>query len=439
MSRQQSKRQQPAASPRNLGLAFRIYTLLWQIALPLLHRNPRLQEGWPERILSTPPPRADIWIQAASVGEAYLVRELLKHCDPNRSQTLLLTSNTAQGLAILQECQHRCSTTHPKLMIHCRSFPFDRPRIMARALDAIQPRLVVLLESEIWPGLLRACKEREIRTLLVNGRINSRSLRNYRIWPGLWRALRPDRVLAISEIDHERFALLFGPARVETMHNIKFDHLLAEQDDNQQPNPLAELLRPERPFLVLGSIRKEEEDDIARLITVLLKRETRLVIGLFPRHLHRLQAWEKRLSGLGLPWQLRSATIRPVRSGRIILWDRIGELRDSYTLARAALVGGTIARLGGQNFLEPLRCGLRPVIGPHWTDFRWVGEEIITEGLVHQVGDWQGAAVQLLADLTSPNDRLSIQKQARSYFQARQGGSQAAWNAVESMLTKGHS
>ncbi len=420
--------------PKGINLAFKAYDLLWQIALPLLHRNQRLQQGWSQRILATPPQKADLWIQAASVGEAYLVRELLKHCAPERSLRLLLTSNTAQGLEILNKCQAQCASSHPRLTIHCSAFPFDRPQIMAQALDAIQPRLLVLLESEIWPGLLRACKQRGIKTLVINGRINARSLKRYHLWPSLWQALRPDRVLAMSETDRERFALLFGATGIGTMHNIKFDHLLTDQEDVQQDSPLTKILKPELPFLVLGSIRKQEEEEVAQLITVLLERQTGLVIGLFPRHLHRIQAWQKRLSQLGLRWQLRSAVSRPVNGGRVIIWDTIGELRDSYALARAALVGGTIARLGGQNFLEPLRCGLRPVIGPHWTDFRWVGEEIMTQGLVHQVSDWQGAAVQLLADLASPPDRNGIQVQARNYFQARQGGSRTAWAAVEELL-----
>ncbi|MBC8208573.1 MAG: 3-deoxy-D-manno-octulosonic acid transferase [Desulfobulbaceae bacterium] len=423
-------------SLRGVHFAFRAYDCLWQIALPLLHLNKRLQQGWTERTLTSAPPRSDLWIQAASVGEAYLVRELLKHCPTDRPLHLLLTSNTDQGLGILKECQQQYSISHPRITIHCTSFPFDRPRIMTRALDAIRPRLLVLLESELWPGLLRACKEKNVRTLLINGRITPGSLKHYRIWPGLWRMLRPDRVLAMSEADRKRFLLLFGPAGIDTMHNIKFDHLLAEHEDNKQPSPLSERLNPQLPFLILGSIRKEEEEQVGQLIKVLLEREPQLIIGLFPRHLHRVQAWQQRLSGLDLPWQLRSELNQPAKSGQVIIWDTIGELRAAYTLAQAALVGGTIARQGGQNFLEPLRCGLKPVIGPHWANFRWVGEEIITQGLVRQVDDWREAAVQLLEDLATPTDRNAIQEQARSYFQARQGGGQTAWEAVEQLLAR---
>jgi 3-deoxy-D-manno-octulosonic-acid transferase len=104
-------------------------------------------------------------------------------------------------------------------------FPFDQPRLMRHALRRLSPRVVVLLETEIWPGLLAACKEQKVRVVIVNGRMTERSLRRYALTPGLWRSLAPQRVLAVSATDASRYKRLFPATRVTVMSNMKFDRV----------------------------------------------------------------------------------------------------------------------------------------------------------------------------------------------------------------------
>ena len=118
----------------------------------------------------------------------------------------------------------------------------------------------------------------------------------------------------------------------------------------------------------------------------------------------------------------------------VVLWDRIGELNSAYSRADAAFVGGSLAPVGGQNFLEPLMCGIRPVIGPFWDNFKWVGADIFDQGLVRVGPDWESAADLLSEDMKATPPRDAIREQAGRYIRARQGGARSACRAMEPFL-----
>jgi 3-deoxy-D-manno-octulosonic-acid transferase len=419
--------------------AFFTYDLGWGVALPLLRFNRRLAEGYPQRTLREMPPAADIWIQVASVGESFLAWEVLKRLRPDRPTGILITTNTRQGMEILQKAVADLGSTDCGLRLATAYFPFDKPGIMKRAVAHIRPRIMVLLESEMWPGHLAALKNAGSRILVVNGRMSAKSLKGYLKWPGLWHGLRPDRILAVSETDARRFATLFGRETVEMMPNIKFDRLAAEPQSEAQTNPLTSIVSPGAGFVVLGSIRREEEVQIRNLITAIYERHPLVVIGLFPRHSDRFGAWMGFLSEKGIPCRLRSETAEPAAAGSVILWDVYGELADAYRLAVAAFVGGTLAPLGGQNFLEPLIGGVSPVIGPSWESFHWVGAEIVEHGLVRVAQDWKEAANILSQDISRPSSRQEIREQAARYLRHHQGGTAQACRVILDQLAAGSS
>ena len=415
-------------------IAFTFYALGWSLAIPLLHSNRRLKEGFDQRILRVEPQRADLWIQAASVGESLLAWELIKHLHPPGPVRILMTSNTSQGMDVLEKTRRWAKRENENLTVQTAYFPFDQPKIMQQALTAIRPKVLLMLESELWPGLMAACKKQGVKMLVVNGRINPKSLKRYQIWPSLWRDLRPDRILAISKTDASRFGVLFGNDLVETMPNIKFDRVNEKGLTAGRVNPLTSVIGPDERLVVLGSVRQEEERDIARLIGDMMAKDHRLIIGLFPRHMHRLGSWRKILADLNLPWLLRSEINGQVSSGTVVLWDTMGELSPAYELAQAAFVGGSLAPVGGQNFLEPLTCGLKPVIGPYWSNFFWVGREIIDQKLVIQVNNWQELSGVLLKKLTQPLQREQTKAAVIDYVRNRQGGTGQACKIIADLL-----
>ena len=415
-------------------IAFGLYDLLWSCAVPWLRLNHRLAEGYQQRCLKKMLPPADIWIQAASVGESYLALEIIKTLKVTRAVKILVTSNTSQGIDILNRALADRGKTKDGIHISVGYFPFDKPAFMRKAVAAIRPTAMVLLETEIWPGLLRALNLHNCKTIIINGRITDRSLKRYLLWPSIWTKLRPDRVLAISPADADRFKQLFGPDGIETMPNIKFDRVasVATSADNQ--NTIENLVPGSLTFAVLASVRRQEELLIKQIIDEIFRSRPETVIGLFPRHLHRIQSWQETLNQAGIRWSLRSEARTPATAGTVILWDSFGELLPAYELCKSAFVGGSLAPLGGQNFLEALICGTRPVIGPSWENFIWVGAEIIEAGLLRVAGNWQEVVALLLKDMESSPPRDEIIKRSLEYIKERQGGTAKACRAISALM-----
>jgi len=161
--------------------AFQIYNCLWRLAIPLLKKNPRLLEGFGQRALSGVSPKsADLWVQAASGGEAYLAWSLLKHLRPSRPIRVLVTTNTKQGMEIIDRAIGD-TQIHKHIKASSSYFPFDKPDIMEKAVKAVNPKVAVLLETEIWPALLRALKTNQCKIAIVNGRIKSKNWQRYRL------------------------------------------------------------------------------------------------------------------------------------------------------------------------------------------------------------------------------------------------------------------
>ena len=415
--------------------AFSLYDLGWKLAIPALRFNHRLAEGFGQRTLQHKVPcQADLWIQAASAGESYLAWALLKHLRPARPVRVMVTSNTSQGMEILNRAINDITPNDRGVRPCAAYFPFDRPSIMETAVSNICPKTMVLLESELWPGLLAALKKYGCKTLIINGRITTKSLTRYLAWPALWHTLRPDKILAVSENDARRFATLFGRDCVEVMPNMKFDRLSHTEPEPFTKNPLERILRPVTPFLVLGSVRRQEEPFVEKIILDIHRRQPKTVIGLFPRHMHRIKYWKKALDRLAISWTLRSKTTKQVPNGTVILWDTFGELAQAYELSKAAFVGGTLACLGGQNFLEALTCGVVPVIGPYWENFAWVGREIVDEGLARNAADWKEVVDVLVKNMEKSPSHEEVREAALKYVKDRQGGTMRACRLIAAFL-----
>jgi len=429
----------PAANSENMiqKIAFWFYNLIWSFALPGLRFHHRLAEGYHQRTLKDKlPDVADLWIQAASVGESFLALEILKKLQVKQPIQTLLTSNTRQGIDILNQVPAERISDPNQIQTVVRYFPFDKPSIMAAAVARIRPRLVVLLETEIWPGLLLALKKQRCMSIIINGRINEKSLRRYHLWPAIWQSLRPDKVFAISSADADRFGRLFGHDRVEMMPNIKFDRIASSTACDQAKNEIENLVPPTIPFVILASVRRQEESLIKKIIREVFRNRPKIVIGLFPRHMHRLQYWRETLNQTGIRWSLRSGTETQAPAGSVVLWDTFGELLPAYRHARTAFIGGSLAPLGGQNFLEALVSGVLPIIGPSWENFAWVGSEIIDSGLLRVAGDWKEVAALLLKDIDSPLCRQDVIAEALHFIKARQGGTEKACRHIADCLER---
>jgi 3-deoxy-D-manno-octulosonic-acid transferase len=408
------------------------YNLAWTVALPFLRRHPRLLPGWAERTLhSGPRGPFDVWIQAASGGEALLVNMILDELTamalPYKPLTVLATSGTQQGVDSLNKAlpgrpADRVATT-------VAYFPFDRPSLMAAAFERFAPGLAVIAETELWPGFLVTAARRQVPLLLVNGRMSEKSYRSYRHFSRFFRHYGPQSIHAISAADGERFAAVFGGERVRLMNNIKFDRITPPRARFAE-NPIRSLYPANAPMVLLGSVRREEEELLLPVVIDLLAKRPDSIIALFPKHLERAEVWCQRLRDKGLPAVRRSQVSEPRPPGSVIVWDVFGELAGAYALATTTFVGGSLLPLGGQNFLEPLVFGLRPIIGPHWKNFAWVGRDIVTRGLVQEVADAPAVTAALLAALDEKGAREAFLARVHDFFEPQKGGTRQACQLI---------
>lgn len=394
-------------------------------ALPFLKQSPRLSYRWRQRILRdavTGP--FDLWIQSASGGESMLtgsVLEVLADQIPgNKKRRILVTSGTPQGIDTLQKNKQFIGSDAP-LDITVACFPFDAPRLMRRAFTLFAPKLAVLVETELWPGFLSAAKQQHVPVLLINGRMSEKSFRSNLCLAPFFKKFGPNQVFAVSERDGKRFSRLFGEKTVSLMNNIKFDRIDVGKR-LQKDHAFAALIPPHTPFVLLGSIRRQEEEKILGTLKRIRAKRPDIVVGLFPKHVERADHWIEMLNREKIPSIKRSKAEAAQPAGSVIVWDVYGELAGAYALAKAAFVGGSLVDLGGQNFLEPLVFGLKPIIGPYWGNFAWVGQEVISSGLVRQVADEHELTAALIEATDAQSSKEEVASRVEAFFKPRQGG-----------------
>lgn len=417
---------------RTSRLLLKIYDAGFGLLLPLLYKNKRLRNGWFQRVLGDLPDACDLWIQAASGGEAYLALEILRRLDMPGVKTLV-TTNTNQGLEVLRAGLDELSVNG--VTAEARFCPFDKPAYMMRYMTVVKPKVLMLLETELWPGMLWAAKRQGVTVVLANGRISPKSLKSYSRLKELFRALAPDLVMAISSADARRFKQIFPQTSVSVVPNIKFDRIRTTTNDSALP-AVAKYLPDNAPFVVLGSVRKEEEAQMLTIIHDIWQQHPRALIGLYPRHMERIESWRTLLRDNGIPYCLQSELTAPLAAGSVLLSDVFGELGSAYRCAEAVFVGGSLAPLGGQNFMEALAAGVVPVIGPSWKNFAWVGQGIEEAGLLMVGQTASGVSAELNEMLTHHAPKDEVKKRFNEYIARNLGGTRMVCERLEKLLVK---
>jgi len=359
-----------------------------------------------------------IWIHAVSVGEVLAVSRLVKDLEaalPGYFLAISTTTRTGQDLA-----RERFGADR---VFYC---PLDLPWAVSAYLNALEPRLLVLAETEFWPNLLNGCFRRGIPVAVVNARISDRSWPRYRRLRWLWRPfLEPiSQVLAQSETDANRlWAIGCNPEAVEVAGNLKFDVVAAEPADATR---ILKALKVANRLVVAGSTLDGEESVLLEAWPQLLEADPRLVLVLAPRHPERFESVAGLLEQSGYSWKKRSewrekpaGSIKLLQAGQIVLLDSIGELASVYSLASAAFVGGSLFPTGGHNPLEPAQFGVPIVMGPHFANFRAITEDLIAQKAIRIAEKEQlgSALIELLhdratADAMGERARLVFEQQA---------------------------
>ena len=399
---------------------------LWQMATTRKYR-----EGLAERLGRVPAllRRGDkpvIWLHAVSVGEVLAVSRLVEELTQGYSSYRLVVSTTTRtGQALARE------RFGPGRVFYC---PLDLTWAVRAYLQALQPALVILAETEFWPNLLRGCFQRRIPVVVVNARISDRSWPRYRRMRWLWRPLlRPLRgVLAQSGTDAERLrAIGCAPDRVVVTGNLKFDVRAAQEAEATRLLKAAAGLR----FVVAGSTLEGEEAALMEAWPRLLAADPQLILVLAPRHPERFGAVAALLERSGLPWVRRSGGLRELAAGQIVLLDTIGELASVYSLAAVAFVGGSIVEAGGHNPLEPAQFGVAIVMGPHYVNFRAITEDLRAQAAV-RIAARDELATVLIELLRGRKEAAAMGARARQVFEAQAGATARTVQAIGALLAE---
>ncbi|BCS99332.1 3-deoxy-D-manno-octulosonic acid transferase [Desulfoluna limicola] len=403
------------------GIVLSAYNLLWKAAVPLTRNHKRLKEGRDQRTLTKSRLKpADIWIHAASAGEAYIAAELVAEMARSDAPAILISTHTRQGLEVLDQKLAEIGATHATA---CYA-PFDAPSLMEKAFQSVSPSLLVLVELELWPGMLATAKNNKVPIAVINGRLTPSSFKGYARARGLLAPLAPDFISAISKEDAHRLAALFPDTPVEVIPNIKFDRI-PRLGNTADGCPTLFPGAVNRTVYLLASVREEEEQEVINMSRGILNRDKTALIAWFPRHMERVEPLCRELEKNNIPPMKRSKCEAIDSDCSLIVWDRFGEMGHAFPQAHAAFVGGSFAPLGGQNMLEPLASGLIPVMGPSYSNFSWVGDDLNEAGLLILCPTPDEAADHLVRLATGQENRQEILKRFQGLIETRRGGTQA--------------
>jgi len=312
------------------------------------------------------------WIHAVSVGEAATAVPLVEAITRRWPQLgIVMTTVTPTGARIVAD---RLASR----VVH-RYFPIDLPGPVRRALDAVNPRFFLCMETELWPNLLRALAARGVPSMIANGRISDRSFRRYRLVRFFTaRMLAHVRVLAMQSEEDARRIIALGarPERVVVTGNIKSDLIPPEGGGDALWQRLLGLDDGE-PVWVAGSTHRGEEAIVLDVYLHLRARMPTLTLVLAPRHPERVAEVERLVRERRLQPVRRSDLPKSQARGAVIIVDTVGELAQIYRVASVVFVGGSLAPTGGHNMLEPALLRKPVLFGPHTTNFRESAELLL--------------------------------------------------------------
>lgn len=368
-----------------------------------------------------------IWIHAVSVGEIKAVSSLLKDIkDAFPDYQLIVSSITETGHAEAKKCT--------PFVDHHILMPVDFKGVMRDLLMGLKLKLVILVETDIWPNFLSECKKKGAGVVLVNGKVSERSFKRLEKIPSFanWYFSPFNLLLVQDKVYKQRFIDLgVSPEKLSIVPNLKLDDVYPELSKKEE-EALKEKLGIDNQCVTIGSTHDGEEEGILKALTPLLNENKALKVLFVPRHPERIHEVEKLLERLNLNFaKLSDAN---AKNNSIILVDRMGFLRTCYQISDVAVVAGSFTpKVGGHNILEPLWYSTPTVFGPymqtqsqflHLVNQAQAGSQVPIESL-------EKTLQELLKNTTK---RAEMGQRGRAIFDQASGGSKLAFTFLKKVL-----
>jgi 3-deoxy-D-manno-octulosonic-acid transferase len=362
-----------------------------------------------------------IWVHALSVGEVISSVPLVKAFRavfPDRD--IWFSASTLTGL----ETARRELRAEAAALFY---FPYDLIFSVKRIIRAVNPDVMVIVETDLWPNFLSEMERRGIPVFLVNTRLSARSFAGYRrldfFFTPVFRKLT--RICTQTRADADRFRRLGIPEeKIRVTGNIKFDNpieTLSKTDAEHLRRRLG--IAPDRRIWVAGSTHDGEEEVLLKAFVRLERSFDGLVMILAPRNPERAPRVCEIARGLGLSAATltRVETERPVRGFQVLVVDRIGLLKRLYGLGEAAFVGGSLVDRGGHNLLEPAAQGIPVLFGPYISEFTAISKLLLEGGGALRVSNEETLRRALAGLLADPSEARNMGARGRRVFERNKG------------------
>ncbi len=376
-----------------------------------------------------------IWIHAVSVGEVLTARALLPELRERYPRLrIFLSTTTMTGQQIARN--------NLQYVDEVFYFPFDFAVIVNRTLRLVKPKLFIMMETEIWPNLLRACRRANVRTMLVNGRISSRSYPRYRLVRGFFRRVLQDvdRFCMQSEESARRIVDIGADRdRVTVTGSLKFDSLempgtaAADRGSNRVLRYFR--IGPDRPVFIAASTLKGEDEHVLEAFQRVRATMTDALLIVAPRKPERFDEVERLARRAG--WKVtRRSELRVDSEPRcdVVVLDTIGELAQVFQVATAVFVGGSLVDAGGHNILEPAVFGKPIVFGPHMQNFAEIAQAFLENGAAIQIQSGRELETVMRELLGDPVKRARLGAAARALVEANRGARARSLAAIAQLL-----
>ena len=326
-------------------------------------------------LVKLPQLQQSIWVHAVSVGEVKSVERLLEGLRRQFPEKPLVVSTvTPAGQVLARERRD--------IIDHTFYFPIDLPWCVRRVVDRINPEMVIIAETEIWPNFLRACRSRGVRVVMINGRISDKSFSRYRLVRRWLRRVFEDYTIIGMQSDTDRRrieAIGADPQKVTVFGNLKYD---VGASGRPLDAGLAKFLDNWHQIWIAASTMPGEEEWVLDSFAELLKKHSDLKLIIAPRHADRFQSVQQIVKAHGFNCVRRTQLSD---AGNVLLLDTIGELAGLFQCATVAFMGGSLVSRGGHNILEPARHRRPVVFGPHMENFRDMARLFLEAGAAVQI------------------------------------------------------
>lgn len=398
--------------------------------------HPRWKDSMAERLgryggKLPPPAKPRVWLHAVSVGEALgaapLIRLILER---NADCELVVSTTTRGGMEVLEK--NAAGAIIPMY------FPLDFPWTVRRAFNAVRPSILILMETEIWPNVLNEAHRRGVPALLLNGRVSDRMAAANPFVRMVYRRVFSHLSAAgmQSAGDLERLNRLGAPPSLaKVTGSMKFDGLVAPEDEARISKLRAQVNPGGAPLIVAGSTHPGEEEPLIDVFMELRRNRPGLRLALCPRHVERADEVAAMVKRKGLSLARRS---RPASGAAadVLLVDTIGELRLLYRLSTASFVGGSLIPRGGHNVLEPAACGKAPFYGPHTRNFREAVRLLEEGGGGMPVADFDDLRDKMARHLDDERLRAEADARALAAVKANSGAAERAYAIFKTYFSR---